>query len=203
MRKPTAIGQGKEFRWADWSPKVTRLNAPRESGAKLIEPPLLLVGDLAAANKQTITAADYDVQGRGLAALAVEAHEQLLSEALRYTRGYRDVNVPASPDSIFLAGHQPEMFHPGVWFKNFVLARLACEHRSVAINLQIDSDAMKTASIRVPGGSIGEPRLDSVSFDRAAAPDTPFEQAEIVDRACSNHLASAPPGRFGRWFRSR
>jgi len=176
--------QSAEFRWADWSPKVTRLNAPRQSGAKLIEPPLRLAGDLAATNKQTIGAADYDVQGRGLAALAVEAHEQLLSEALRYTRGYRDVNVPQSPGSIFLAGHQPEMFHPGVWFKNFVLARLACEHRSVAINLQIDSDSMKAASIRVPGGSASEPRLESVAFDRAAAPDTPFEQATIIDRAC-------------------
>jgi hypothetical protein len=176
--------QSEGFRWADWSRKVTRLNAPRQSGAKLIEPPLHLAADLAATNKQTITAADYDVQGRGLAALAVEAHEQLLGEALRYTRGYRNVNVPESPDSIFLAGHQPEMFHPGVWFKNFVLARLACEHRSVAINLQIDSDSMKSASIRVPGSSAIQPRLEAVAFDRAAAPDTPFEQATIVDRAC-------------------
>ena len=84
--------RGNEFRWSDWSPKVTRLNAPRQSGAKLIEPPLALAGDMAATNKQTIAAADYDVEGRGLAVLAVEAHEQLLSEALRYTRGYRDVS---------------------------------------------------------------------------------------------------------------
>jgi hypothetical protein len=188
--------QSEAFCWADWSPKVTRLNAPRQSGAKLIEPPLQLVGDLAATNKQTITAADYDIQGRGLAGLALEAHEQLLDEALRYTRGYRDVNVPQSPDSIFVAGHQPEMFHPGVWFKNFVLARLACEHRAVAINLQIDSDSMKATSIRVPGGSASEPRLESVAFDRAATPDTPFEQAEIVDRACFNSFGERAAGQI-------
>ena len=26
---------------------------------------------------------------------------------------------------LFLAGHQPQMFHPGVWYKNFALGELA------------------------------------------------------------------------------
>jgi len=170
------------FHWSDWSPKVTRLNAPRDSGAKLIEPPLPLAASMAATNKRTVAGADYDLQGRSLASLAAEARVQLLAEAHRYTRGYRDVSVPTSPEFVFLAGHQPEMFHPGVWFKNFVLARLAREHGAVAVNLQIDSDAMKTASLRVPGGSADEPRLESIAFDRASAADMPFEQAAIADR---------------------
>ena len=45
-------------------------------------------------------------------------------------RAYRQVNLPSlDPQGlIFLAGHQPELFHPGVWFKNFALGALARRH---------------------------------------------------------------------------
>ncbi len=169
------------FHWSDWSSKISRLAAPREDGAKLIEPPPPLAGDMASANGRQIVASDYDLQGRRLTQLAAEAREQLLAEALQYTRSYRDFTMPAQAASVFLAGHQPEMFHPGVWYKNFVLARLAEKHRAVAVNLVIDSDAVKSVALRVPGGSIQEPRVESIPFDRAAGA-APFEQREIVDR---------------------
>ncbi len=101
-----------------------------------------------------IAASNYDLQGRRLPQLAAEAREQLLAEALQFTRSYRDVAMPAQASAVFLAGHQPEMFHPGVWYKNFVLARLAEQHHAVAVNLVIDSDAVKSVALRVPGGSI-------------------------------------------------
>jgi hypothetical protein len=191
---------GAKFRWSDWAPRVARLNAPRENGEKLIEPPLRLAGEMASVNQHALAIADYDVQGRALPQLAQEAREQLLAEALRYTRSYRDVTVPANPATVILAGHQPEMFHPGVWFKNFVLARLAKAPDTVAVNLQIDSDAMNEASLRVPGGSIDRPHVENVPFDRAAA-ETPFEQRGIIDRECfesfgsraGDHLRSLAP----------
>ena len=45
---------------------------------------------------------------------------------------------------IFLAGHQPELFHPGVWFKNFALGDLARRYQATAVNLVIDSDTVKS-----------------------------------------------------------
>jgi hypothetical protein len=171
------------FRWSEWSPRVGRLNAPAENGAKLIEPPLSLAGEMMSVNRRAVTQADYDVQGRSLTQLANDARQQLLGAALCYTRSYRDVTVMAAPSRVILAGHQPEMFHPGVWVKNFVIARLAREHGAVAVNLQIDSDAMKSASLRVPGGSVDQPHMENVPFDRAAA-EAPFEQRTILDRAC-------------------
>jgi hypothetical protein len=192
--------EGAMFRWSEWSPRVTRLNAPREDGAKLIEPPLRLAGEIASVNQQTILGSDYDLQGRTLPQLAREARQQLLAEALRYTQSYRDVAVPANPSRLILAGHQPEMFHPGVWFKNFALAQVAKDQGAVAVNLQIDSDTMKAASLRVPGASVDHPRLENVSFDKASA-EAPFEQRAIIDRACfesfgqraGNHLRSLVP----------
>jgi hypothetical protein len=161
---------------------MSKLNAPKEDGAKLIEPPQELVGDMAAANRSGVRSVDYDLQGRSLADLSCEARQQLLAEATAYTRQYRDVDAPQRSCSIFIAGHQPEMFHPGVWLKNFVLDRLARQHGAVAINLQIDSDAVKSSSVRVPTGSIDNPRLEAVPFDRGST-NMPFEQRPILDRA--------------------
>jgi hypothetical protein len=170
----------KAFRWSDWSSQVVRLNAPKEDGAKLIEPPLGLAGEMISANQRVLNGTDYDVQGRPLAQLSRDAHDCLFKEAVRYTRSYRDVVVPEKAATFVLAGHQPEMFHPGVWLKNFVLARLAKCQNAVAVNLQIDSDTMKTASLRVPGGSVGQPHMEYVSFDHGA-PELPYEQRSILD----------------------
>src|SRR5437899_8846021 len=52
--------------------------------------------------------------------------------------------------SFFVAGHQPDLFHPGVWIKNFALHGLAKSYGSTPLNLIVDSDAAKTTSIRVP-----------------------------------------------------
>jgi len=56
-----------------------------------------------------------------------QARADLLAAARRWTAAYRQVDL-ASDDPeglIFLAGHQPELFHPGVWFKNFALGAIA------------------------------------------------------------------------------
>ena len=68
---------------------------------------------------------------------------------------------------IFLAGHQPELFHPGVWLKNFALGTLARQHGATAINLLIDSDTVKDtgpAGTRAARPSI--PRVEVIPFDR-------------------------------------
>src|SRR4051812_17466369 len=158
---------GEHFSWADWSPRLAKLNAPKGNSSHLVEPPIDLAGEMAAVNCRTIAGSDYELHGTTLAELSVEARRQLFEAALKYTRSYRDVEVPSEPSSLFIAGHQPEMFHPGVWYKNFVLARMAQQHGAVAVNLQIDSDVIKAGSIRVPTGSIEDPRAESVSFDRS------------------------------------
>jgi hypothetical protein len=85
------------------------------------------------------------------------------------------------PSAIFLAGHQPQLFHPGVWLKNFALGALARQHAAVAVNLVIDSDAMKTHALRVPGGSAAQPQVAMVPLDEPG-PTIPFEERRIFDR---------------------
>ncbi|MEX0979051.1 MAG: hypothetical protein WDZ48_09380 [Pirellulales bacterium] len=161
------------------------LRAPVESGATLIDPPLSVVGELIEHNAQAAATYDYDVGGRPLSRLAGDARRELLEAAWDYTRAYRDVPLPSRDGStpVLVAGHQPHLFHPGVWFKNFALSALARRHGGVAVNLAIDSDTIKSASLRVPTGSVAEARWESVPFDDQTA-EIPYEERAIVDAQC-------------------
>lgn len=161
------------------------LRAPREPGQVLIDPPAATLGAMIARNEALRAAVDYDLQGQPLKRLAADARRDLLTLASDYTRRYRDVDLggaerDANP-RIFLSGHQPQLFHPGVWFKNFFLGALARQRRAVGVNLVIDSDAIKTVSIRVPTGMAARPRVETVLFDRPSA-EIPFEERSILDR---------------------
>lgn len=160
------------------------LRAPSDDGGVLLAPPPAELDCLLAENRAIRAGWRYDVQGRSLASLAQHAREELLQAALRYTRRYRD--VPDLPDArsaeFLLAGHQPELFHPGVWLKNFALGAMASCRNAVAVNLLIDNDTAKATALRVPTGTPESPRLVSVPVDRAHAP-MPYEERSIVDEA--------------------
>lgn len=160
-----------------------RLRAPADDGGKLIVPPLDAIGETTERNAAEAAAYDYDVQGRSLVRLAREARAQLVETAWCYTQSYRDVPRPETPARLFLAGHQPQLFHPGVWFKNFVLSKIAEQHSGVAVNLAIDSDTIKSAALRVPTGSVEAPLVETVPYDRPSA-EIPYESREIVDHDC-------------------
>jgi len=159
-----------------------RFATPRENRAVLAVPPMEEAGALAAENVRLRSTSDYSLQGRTLAELSRQARAELLGAARAWTGAYREAKM-ASLDPqglIFLAGHQPELFHPGVWFKNFALGALARQHGAAAVNLVIDSDTMKSSSLPTPGGSLTDPRREAVLFDR---PDgrIPFEERRILD----------------------
>jgi len=166
-------------------PGHKRLRAPREHGSVLIDPPLADVPRMVAVNQQRRAALDYQAHGRSLAELAERGRADLVAAARRYTSAYRTIDESSSTDRLFLAGHQPELFHPGVWFKNFVLSGLARGGRATAVNLVIDSDTIKHVAVRVPGGSASAPVVESTPFD-SSADEIPFEEREIEDRCLFN-----------------
>ena len=162
-----------------------RQRAPREDGGTLIEPPLSAASDLVARNAAIVANSNCDLSGRPLSELARQSRDELCREALAYTRQYRDVpQISGDPSApIVLAGHQPQLFHPGVWFKNFVLSSLAESQGATAVNLVIDSDTIKTAAVRVPTGSVQSPLVESIALDRVSA-EIPFEERAVLDAQC-------------------
>ncbi|HUT11955.1 MAG TPA: hypothetical protein VMY42_15750 [Thermoguttaceae bacterium] len=163
--------------------RYRRLRAPQENHSVVVDPPLDEVGSLVDQNVELRAQYEYDCRGRSLVDLSREARAELLAAARRYTADYCDVgSQPGDPAGlIFLAGHQPQLFHPGVWLKNFVLDHLARRHGAVAVNLSIDSDTVKDTSLRVPGGSVSRPSVEAIPYDRVA-PVVPYEQRRIEDR---------------------
>jgi len=164
-----------------------RLRTPQKDGQTVVEPPRATLGDVIARNRAQLATLGYDLQGRPLAELAASARRSLVNQALAYTRGYRDVSprhrqIAQTGGPIVLSGHQPQLFHAGVWYKNFVLGDVAAEVGGAAIHLLIDSDLCRDASIRVPTGTVAEPRLEAVSFDQPSA-DVPYEERSVLDEA--------------------
>ncbi len=122
-----------------------RFRTPQEDGQTLVEPPRPELGGVIASNRRRSARFDYDLQGRSLAELSASARRALVDRAIEYTRRYRDVSprhrqAAQAGGPIVLSGHQPQLFHAGVWYKNFVLGDVAKEVGGAAIHLLIDSD---------------------------------------------------------------
>lgn len=155
--------------------------APAEHGKSFVEPPMHQVASVMASNAST-----YGGYGAFFESLRKRARVQLVDDAIAYTSAYRDVDwLPedASQRPILMAGHQPALFHPGVWFKNFALDHLAKQNGAVAINLVIDNDVAASRSIRVVSldRSSGQPHLVTIPFDDAGG-GIPYEETTIVNR---------------------
>jgi hypothetical protein len=159
-----------------------RLHAPREDREALVEPSPGEVAAVVEANRRLHDRIPYDLQGCSLAKASRIARGELLAAARKWTSAYRDVPAASDPTGpIYLAGHQPRLFHPGVWFKNFALGQLARQHGAVAVNLVIDSDILGDPSLRIPGGTVATPHAMAIPFDQAD-PKIPFEDRKIEDR---------------------
>lgn len=146
---------------------MARLQTPTQSGQTLIEPALDSVAATVESNRRDRTACASEIDGRSLETLARDARRELFGIE--------------SDRPIFMTGHQPQMFHPGVWLKDFTVGRLAKTHKALAVHLSVDGDLCKSESLPVPGGTAAEPHLTRIPFDGAAAP-VPFEERRIADR---------------------
>ena len=160
----------------------TRIRAPRKHGEAVIVPPFAAVPRLLADQREALGGAGYDVQGLPLARLSEQARRALLEEARRYSTAYRDVVLPADAGRwpLVLAGHQPQLFHPGVWFKDFALAALGRGLGAVAVNLLVDNDIVQSVALRVPGGDSALPRIESIALDQPAEA-IPYEERAVID----------------------
>jgi hypothetical protein len=141
-----------------------RLRAPREHGQALIDPPLAEAAALLAHNRSVARAEHGRVMigGVSLAELCAQARRALGCDA---------------EQTIILSGHQPELYHPGVWFKNFVLSAIGQQHRAAAVNLVIDNDTVAAPAIRVPRD---DAIVETVPLDDVAA-EFPYEERSVIN----------------------
>ena len=165
-----------------------RLRAPKADGSILARLPLSEAAALVATNRGHLASWSYDFNGRSAAHLREKVRSDVLAAAARYHEGAGlDAIDLASIDPtapIVATGHQPELFHPGVWVKNFAVASLADRAGGLGLNLIVDNDIPKGAAIRVPGrdGPNGSLKSRIVAFDDWAG-ESPYEDQSIRDAA--------------------
>ena len=176
---------------------------PRQDNEAFCDPPLNKAWDVADANRKLIDSFDIKIGGIEFRALRRSLQLEIIKLAQQWTCSYaasnlatratfdnanaaaeRFVNSMSAIDSdttafdrpfLFVGGHQPEIFHTGVWFKNAVLSRLAkCD--GVSINLLIDHDLAKHHSLSIPTlTDSGQLIVRNVAFAELKA-NLPWEQ---------------------------
>lgn len=162
-----------------------KLRAPRGDEESLFVPALSHVPALFARNQSSLGQRSLDAKvqflDQPLSQLRAAARFSLLESASDYTRSYRDVDLPwrAFESGVLLAGHQPELFHPGVWLKNFVLGQLGKSLQAIPINLVVDNDVAAHTSVRVPVGTGENLHYEEVSIDEPG-PNVAFEERRVI-----------------------
>lgn len=164
---------------------VHDLQAPTADGGVLFQPPPGAVGSLLQENQRRL-AVPQDILGISLAELRGLARREVLSAARCYLAEADQAFPDPPPGPLIVAGHQPELFHPGVWLKNFTLAAMARRHDGVALNLVVDNDTAKNALLHVPADG----RLVRVPYDHWQSA-VPFEERQVLDEDLFRSLPKA------------
>jgi hypothetical protein len=194
---------------------------PPESGGRILDPPLDAAGSAAGlsidalVDNNRLLRAGFDTRIGDLKLweLVAATRREVLTVAAEYTSSYRDVDRPADVADwiarpMIMGGHQPELFHPGVWLKNAALDAYARRVGGTAINLVVDSDRCASTSVGVPVGTPREAHLEEVAFD-APAPEIAWEERGVVDadcfasfgdRACRALAPLEPDAILRRWW---
>jgi hypothetical protein len=163
-----------------------RLRAPSADGTLLAEPALAGVARTLASNAERLSRWDHDFQGLRADRLRTLARGQVIERARallsRYGCAMPGAAAGQPVEHLVVTGHQPELFHPGVWVKNFATAAIARQPGAVGLNLIVDNDILKTPGIRVPRRSGRSYRVERVEFDEWRG-EIPYEALTVSDEA--------------------
>lgn len=152
--------------------------APPEGHGEVLYAPLLDTwASLARANS-----AAADGWPEQLRTLRRDARADAVAAARAYSR--KIGVVPSDRDSgdmIVMTGHQPELFHPGVWVKDFVVQRMSEELPALGIDLVVDTDAAGRVELVTPclSPEVGVCRVPLAE----ALEDAAYAQVPVPDRA--------------------
>jgi hypothetical protein len=167
------------------------VGTPLDDGQILIDPPENRLAELIERNRDLLNAS-VNVFGRPLAEFRRRAVAEISAAARAYLAAAGEPLPDVASDSLIIAGHQPELFHPGVWLKNFVLHSLGRRVGAAPLNLIVDNDTVKHTSIALPLISSEPEHVERVTipYDSFGAP-SPFEERPIRDSGVFDEFPSA------------
>ena len=159
--------------------KRQRLSVSREDKTLCAVPSLSESPKLIEQNRDLLDRSRLNIQGRALSTLRQWTRDKALAVAAEYTSSLAGESVTADASHLVaVSGHQPELFHTGVWAKNFALNKIASACGGTALNLIVDNDMCSSAEIRIPQGTRETPYAQLFAFDDLQTP-RPWEEVHI------------------------
>lgn len=137
-----------------------QLAVPAPGSASVLPSPLdpAALSDQSRRWRRSIAAIEL-APGLPLAPLRRQARQSLVGLARRHTASYlvsasrgdlAQSATLADEQPLILSGHQPTLFHPGVWFKNFLLGELAAALHGIGVHFLVDQDAADAVGLQTP-----------------------------------------------------
>ncbi len=166
--------------------RYPRFRAPAGNGEVFCDPSWNSLLELVEERKNFAVDSQVLLFGTPIRELSIQARKATVSAAEAYMRSYTDTeSLPHGDSALIATGHQPELFHPGVWYKNFSADRLAKSSGGMALNLIIDSDLCRSPGIQVPTGMPDNPKVNFLAFDKISA-QLPYEERKVIDHELWN-----------------
>lgn len=115
--------------------------------------------------------------------------------------------APGDPEALIIAtGHQPELYHTGVWVKDFLIERFARETNATAVDIMVDSDGFDIVGVSAPCMTPGVARckqylalgVTDSCFASTAPPDG--NAVEVFAASVTDMLGSLPAPAVKRHF---
>lgn len=187
-----------------------RAATPSGHGEVLTEPSFSAWAQLARDNAAAAATWDFQVCGVPVAELRARARAEAVASAKEFSSrmGVPVSCPPDSPELLVMTGHQPQLYHPGIWVKDFLLQRLADDTGAAAIDVVVDSDGFDLVEVHAP---CLRPELRRCAqFLAVGGTDTCFACAPVPSardlatfrEAADQMLATLPAPAIGRHFDS-
>lgn len=153
-----------------------RQRPPIGHGEVFCDPPYAEWPVLASANAESVGSWPDELR-----ALRDTARAEAVGMAQDYGRGIGVESRRAAGDLIVMTGHQPTLYHPGVWAKDFLVQRFTEDVASLGIDLVVDTDAAGAVELVAPCLS---PDVSVCRVPLAEPPDgAAFVQTPVPDSA--------------------
>lgn len=170
---------------------------PAGHGELLEEPPYAEWHEALGANLEAVSDWSFDVAGLDAKELRGRARTELLAAASAFSERLgvpvRERSASGVRAPLIVTGHQPDLYHPGVWVKNFLLQRFAREQSADTLDLVVDSDGFDNVAVSSPCLT-PEPRRCvhylAVGGAGSCYATAPVPSAEHVEEFCRAVLSS-------------
>ncbi len=168
---------------------MTPFRAPEADGGLLTLPTYADFGPQLDANARLLANAPVQLAGVPLRDVRTLAADEVHALATQYHRHFGEA-LPPTPTRYLVGGHQPELFHAGVWAKNFALHAWAKHTGRTPLNLIVDNDTIKSAEVRLPvlADDPAQVTLHTEAFDHLPS-EIPYEEYRVHDRATFANFA--------------